>query len=81
VHRKAPVAVDRVEDLDHRSDPAALTAAFGPTLMAIAEAAANEVRTPRSAVNPTSERLGYNPRSLDEGLGLLIPWLRELGKI
>jgi len=49
--------------------------------MAIAEAAANEVRTPRSAMNPTSERLGYNPRSLDEGLGLLIPWLRELGKI
>src|ERR1700730_16780907 len=30
----------RVEDLDYRSDPEALTAEFGPTLMAIAEAAA-----------------------------------------
>jgi nucleoside-diphosphate-sugar epimerase len=56
-------------------------AAFGPTLMAIAEAAANEVRPPRSAVNPTSERLDYHPMSLDEGLTLLIAWLRELGKI
>jgi dihydroflavonol-4-reductase len=71
----------RVEDLDYRSDPEALTAAFGPTLMAIAEAAANEVRTPRSGVNPTREQLGYQPMSLDDGLGLLIPWLRELGKI
>ena len=29
----------RVDDLDYRSDPEALTAEFGPTLMAIAEAA------------------------------------------
>jgi dihydroflavonol-4-reductase len=71
----------RVEDLDYRSDPEGLTAAFGPTLMAIAEAAANTVRSPHSDVNPTRERLGYHPMSLDEGLGLLIPWLRELGKI
>ena len=71
----------RVEDLDYRSDPDALTAAFGPTLMAIAEAAANQVRTPRSATNPTSERLGYQPISLDDGLGRLILWLRELGKL
>ena len=34
----------RVDDLDHRSDPEALTAAFGPTLMAIAEAAASRRR-------------------------------------
>ncbi len=71
----------RVEDLDYRSDPDALTAAFGPTLMAIAEAAANQVRTPRSATNATSERLGYQPISLDDGLGRLILWLRELGKL
>ncbi len=70
----------RVEDLDYRSDPEGLTAAFGPTLMAIAEAAAHDRRTPRSAVNPTSQRLDYHPMSLDEGLGLLIGWLRELGK-
>ncbi len=71
----------RVLDLDYRSDPEGLTAAFGPTLMAIAEAAAGEVRTPRLARNPTAEALGYHPMSLDEGLGLLIPWLREIGKI
>jgi nucleoside-diphosphate-sugar epimerase len=71
----------RVEDLDHRSDPEALTAAFGPTLMAIAEAAACDVRPPRSADNPTSRRLGCVPMSLDDGLRLLIPWLRELGRL
>jgi dihydroflavonol-4-reductase len=71
----------RVEDVDYRSDPEALTAAFGPTLMAIAEAAANTERTPRSAANLTAERLGYDPMSLDEGLELLIGWLRTVGKI
>jgi dihydroflavonol-4-reductase len=71
----------RVEDLDYRSDPEALTAAFGPTLMAIAAAAASDVRPPRSADNPTSRRLGYAPMSLDDGLGLLISWLRELGRL
>jgi dihydroflavonol-4-reductase len=71
----------RVQDLDYRSDPEALTAAFGPTLMAIAAAAARDVRPPRSADNPTSRRLGYSPMSLDDGLGLLIPWLRELGRL
>src|ERR1700753_4240004 len=34
----------RVEDLDYRSDPDALTAEFGPTLTAIAAAAAQDVR-------------------------------------
>jgi dihydroflavonol-4-reductase len=71
----------RVDDLDYRSDPEALTAAFGPTLMAIAEAAASREKAPRSPDNLTATRLGYHPMSLDEGLGLLIPWLRELGKI
>jgi nucleoside-diphosphate-sugar epimerase len=71
----------RVEDLDYRSDPEALTAEFGPTLMAIAEAAAHATRAPRAADNPTSRRLGYDPMSFDEGLGLLIPWLRELGRL
>jgi dihydroflavonol-4-reductase len=70
----------RVEDVDYRSDPEALTAAFGPTLMAIAEAAATTVRTPRAAANLTAERLGYDPMSLDEGLGLLVEWLRDIGK-
>jgi dihydroflavonol-4-reductase len=71
----------RVEDLDYRSDPEALTAAFGPTLMAIAAAAVSDVRPTRPADNPTSRRLGYAPMSLDDGLGLLIPWLRRLGRL
>ena len=72
----------RVQDLDYRSDPQALAAAFGPTLMAIAKAAAGRVRTNRSATNLTAERLGlFDPISLDEGLGRLVSWLRGLGKI
>jgi dihydroflavonol-4-reductase len=71
----------RVEDLDYRSDPEALTEAFGPTLMAIAAAAARDVRPPRSEDNPTNRRLGYAPMSLNDGLGLLIPWLRQLGRL
>ena len=46
----------RVEDLDYRSDPDGLTAEFGPTLMAIAEAAAKDVRHPRSADNLTTSQ-------------------------
>jgi dihydroflavonol-4-reductase len=71
----------RVADLDHRSDPEGLTAMFGPTLMAIAAAAAGDVRPARSADNPTNRRLDYDPMSLDDGLRLLIPWLRELGRL
>jgi len=71
----------RVEDLDYRSDPEALTAEFGPTLMAIAEAAAKAVRKPRTNDNLTTRRLGYDPMSFDDGLRLLIPWLRKLGRL
>jgi len=71
----------RVEDLDYRSDPEALTLEFGPTLMAIAEAAAKNVRAPRPADNLTGRRLGYNPMSFDDGLRLLIPWLRKIGRL
>ena len=71
----------RVEDLDYRSDPDRLTAEFGPTLMAIAESAAKYVRAPRAKDNPTSQRLGYDPMSFDDGLRLLIPWLRKLGRL
>ena len=70
-----------VEDLDYRSDPPALTAEFGPTLMAIAEAAAKDVRKPRTGDNLTTRRLGYAPMSFDDGLRLLISWLRELGRL
>lgn len=70
-----------VQDLDYRSDPEALTAEFGPTLMAIAKAAAREVRAPRTDDNLTTRRLGYDPMSFDDGLRLLIPWLRRLGRL
>jgi dihydroflavonol-4-reductase len=71
----------RVQDLDYRSNPDALTAEFGPTLMAIAEAAAREVRAPRADDNLTTRRLGYDPMSFDDGLRLLITWLRNLGRL
>ena len=71
----------RVEDLDYRTDPEALTAEFGPTLMAIAEAAAKSARKPRAKDNLTTRRLGYQPMSFDDGLRLLITWLRELGRL
>jgi dihydroflavonol-4-reductase len=70
-----------VEDLDYRSDPEALKAEFGPTLMAIAAAAAKDVRKPRASNNLTTQRLGYDPMSFDDGLRLLIPWLREIGRL
>jgi dihydroflavonol-4-reductase len=71
----------RVEDLDYRTDPDALTAEFGPTLMAIAEAAAKDVRQPRTDDNLTTRRLDYHPRSFDDGLRPLIGWLRGLGRL
>lgn len=46
-----------------------------------AEAAATQVRRPRTNDNPTTRELGYDPMSLDDGLNLLIPWLRELGRL
>ncbi|PXX03252.1 NAD-dependent epimerase/dehydratase family protein [Mycolicibacterium moriokaense] len=71
----------RVDDLDYRSDPQALTAEFGPTLMAIAEAAAKTVRRPRTEDSLANRRLGYRPMSFDDGLHLLIRWLRKLGRL
>jgi dihydroflavonol-4-reductase len=71
----------RVEDLDPRTAPKGALEAFGPTLCAIAEAAAAESRPPRSADNPTHTELGYEPMSLTDGLGRLIPWLREVGRL
>ena len=71
----------RVEDLDHRTAPKEVIDTFGPTLYAIAEAAAETVRPARTKDNPTHDQLGYDPMSLDDGLRLLIPWLRELGRL
>ncbi|MBV9952106.1 MAG: NAD-dependent epimerase/dehydratase family protein [Acidimicrobiia bacterium] len=70
----------RVEDLDHRTAPKEVLDTFGPTLYAIAEAAARDDRPPRTGPDPTHDQLGYEPMSLDDGLRLLIPWLRDLGR-
>lgn len=69
----------RVEDLDHRTAPKEVLDTFGPTLYEIAEAAATQDRPPRPNDNPTARELGYDPMSLDDGLRMLIPWLREQG--
>ena len=58
-----------------------MAAEFGPTLMAIAETAAKDVRPPRTVDNLTTRRLDYQPISFDDGLRLLITWLRELGRL
>ncbi len=71
----------RVEDLDHRRAPKEVVDAFGPTLYAIAEAAAKERQPVRTAENPTHDQLGYDPMSLDQGLSMLIAWLRQLGRL
>ncbi len=70
-----------VEDLDPRTDPDGLAEEFGPTLVAIALAALESERPPRGPVTPTSERLGYDPAGLDDGLTQLVDWLRGLGRI
>jgi nucleoside-diphosphate-sugar epimerase len=76
------VGVDyRVADLDHRTAPKEVVEMFGPTLYAIAEAAANSTRPERPAGDATETDLGYAPMSLDEGLGRFIPWLRKLGRL
>lgn len=71
----------RVTDIDHRTAPKEVLDLFGPTLYEIAEAAANQERPVRPADNPTHQDLGYEPMSFDDGLRLLIPWLRELGRL
>jgi nucleoside-diphosphate-sugar epimerase len=71
----------RVDDVEPSDDPE-LLAVFGPTLMAIARKLAS-VPTPRRELteSKTYKRLGYDPISLDDGLGRTAEWLRAIGKI
>lgn len=72
----------KVEDVEPESDPEALEREFGPTLMAIATAAAaGGDRAPRPPVTKTSQRIGYDPIGLDQGLEQLVSWLRGLGRL
>ena len=47
----------------------------------VTAASAKSDRKPRSTNNLTTRRLGYAPMSFDDGLRLLISWLRGLGKL
>ncbi len=70
-----------VVDVEPSDDPE-LAAVFGPTLMAIATKAAVESPSRRPLTETkTYKRLGYEPISLDEGLGLTVEWLREIGRL
>ncbi len=78
----------RLAGLDHRvidvepSDDPELAETFGPTLIAIATKAAKGTPPRRNLENTkTYKRLGYDPISLDRGLGLTLDWLREIGRL
>jgi len=64
------------------SDHPEVAKVFGPTLVAIAEKAA-QARPDRRKLedSKTYKRLGYSPISLDEGLATTLGWFREIGKL
>ena len=70
-----------VVDIEPSDDPE-LAKVFGPTLVAIAEKAA-QARPDRRKLedSKTYKRLGYSPISLDEGLATTLGWFREIGKL
>jgi dihydroflavonol-4-reductase len=71
----------QVVDVEPSDDPELLEV-FGPTLIAIATKAAAGSPARRSlADSKTYKRLGYDPISLDQGLGSTLEWLREIGRI
>jgi dihydroflavonol-4-reductase len=71
----------RVVDVEPSDDPELLEV-FGPTLIAIATKAATGSRERRRLEDSkTYKRLGYDPISLDQGLGSTLEWLRGIGRI
>lgn len=72
---------NEVVDIEPSDDPE-LAKVFGPTLVAIAEKAA-QARPGRRKLedSKTYKRLGYSPISLDEGLASTLGWFREIGKL
>ena len=78
----------RMAGLDHEvvdvapSDDPELAKVFGPTLVAIAKKWEEETQErKRLEDTKTYKRLGYSPRSLDDGLARTLEWLRALGKV
>ena len=72
---------DAVKALVRQPEEAAALAEIGVELVEGDIVEADADRPPRTAANPTHDQLGYDPMSLDDGLGLLIPWLRDLGRL
>lgn len=71
----------RVVDIEPSDDPE-LAKVYGPTLVAIAAKAASDRRVRRELPeSKTFQRLGYQPRSLDDGLLATSAWLRAIGKV
>jgi dihydroflavonol-4-reductase len=71
----------QVVDVEPSDDPDLLEV-FGPTLIAIAtKAAAGSPERRSLADSKTYKRLGYDPISLDQGLGSTLEWLREIGRL
>jgi len=70
-----------IVDVEPSDDPE-LAKVFGPTLVAIAEKAAQAKPDRRKLEDSkTYKRLGYSPISLDEGLATTIEWFKEIGKL
>jgi dihydroflavonol-4-reductase len=70
-----------VVDVEPSDDPELLET-FGPTLIAIAEKAARAPQERKELEDSkTFKRLGYSPRSLDNGLAPTLKWFRAIGKV
>lgn len=70
-----------VVDVEPSDDPE-LAKVFGPTLVAIAEKAAQAKPDRRKLEDSkTYKRLGYSPISLDEGLATTLDWFKAVGKL
>lgn len=70
-----------VQGVDPLAEPSTIAADFGPTLAAVAAAAARERYRPRPAVSKTSKRIGYSASRLDDGLADFVHWLRVAGRL
>jgi len=70
-----------VEDVAPSDDPR-LVEVFGPTLVAIAtKQTSTQTARGELKASKTYKRLGYDPRSLDDGLVRTAAWMREIGHL
>ena len=71
----------RVEDLDYRFGSRSVDGRIRAYLDGHRGGRGQERAQAQNDDNLTTRRLGYRPMSFDDGLRLLISWLRELGKL